>query len=259
MLNSKEVAIHAQNLFAAEQSCTPISPLTDSVASLSEEDAYAVQRAGVALRGGRPVGYKLGYTSAAMRQQMNIDHPNYGVLTDAMVIDEEGGSIPFGALIHPLVEPEIALVIGRDVTTPVASRAEMLCHVGAVSAALEIVDTRYTAYRFKAPDNIADNSSAARYVLGPPVPVSRAPDLRLIGVLLWSGGCVVDQGVGASALGDPLLAAMWLANRLLAEGKVLAAGETILTGGLTRAHAATRGASFVGEFASLGCVRASFG
>jgi 2-keto-4-pentenoate hydratase len=38
-------------------------------------------------RGERQIGWKLGYTSVAMRQQMGVDAPNYGPLTDVMRVD----------------------------------------------------------------------------------------------------------------------------------------------------------------------------
>ena len=55
--------------------CEPIS----STVVLGVDDAYAIQAAGTELRVGRGetvVGWKLGYTSLAMRAQMGIDHPN---------------------------------------------------------------------------------------------------------------------------------------------------------------------------------------
>lgn len=37
-----------------------------------------------------------------MREQMNIDHPNFGVLTDDMLVEQD--ALPFDTLIHPLVD-----------------------------------------------------------------------------------------------------------------------------------------------------------
>jgi 2-keto-4-pentenoate hydratase len=81
-------------------------------------------------------------------------------------------------LIHPLVEPEIAIVLGCDIDGSALSRARLIAAVDAVMPALEIVETRYEQYEFAAVDNIADNSSAARFVVGEPLRTSRAGDLR---------------------------------------------------------------------------------
>ena len=248
----------AAALLRAEQTRTPLACLSASHPTLDEADAYAIQAAKFRRRGQRQVGFKLGYTSAAMRAQMHIDHPNFGVLSEDMRIEEEGGRVPAGELIHPLVEPEIALLVGRDISGDGHSRNSIFQAVDAVLPALEIVDTRYHDYTFKSVDNISDNSSSARYLTGRPRSLSAVDDLRLLGVLLWSEGKVVDQGIGANALGDPLLALAWLANFLAAAGGNIPAGSLILTGGLTRAHAARSGQSFVAEFAGLGTVRAHF-
>jgi 2-keto-4-pentenoate hydratase len=248
----------AHALWKAERARVPIGTLSERYTSLDEADAYAIAKAKLALRNRRTVGYKLGYTSAAMRQQMNIDHPNYGVLTDDMAVAKEGGALAFDSLIHPLVEPEIAVQLARDLSGGGHDRDSVIRAGVAVMPAMEICDTRYREYKFKAVDNIADNSSSARYVLGTPRQLSSSDDLRLIEVQLRSAGKLLDQGVGANALGDPLLAVAWLANRLNAEGMTLNAGDVVLTGGLTRGHLAQRGQSFVADFNGLGSVNLHF-
>ena len=55
------------------------------------------------------VGYKLGYTSEAMRKQMHIDSPNWGRLTRAMYFNETDQPL----LVHPRIEPEVALILGE--------------------------------------------------------------------------------------------------------------------------------------------------
>jgi 2-keto-4-pentenoate hydratase len=242
-------------LLSAARDRKTIARLSDSIAGLDERVAYAIQDRTVALRASRPVGFKLGYTSAAMRAQMNIEHPNYGVLTQDMRIAAGSECVALQALIHPLVEPEIALVVGKDLFGDGFDRSRIYPYVDAVLPALEIVDTRYHDYRFLAVDNISDNSSGARFITGAPCRPAAVRDLRLLGVLLWSEGMDLDHGIGANALGDPLSALAWLANFLSASGKSIPAGSVVLTGGLTRAYALSAGQTFVGEFADLGVVK----
>jgi 2-keto-4-pentenoate hydratase len=256
--NTPMITACAEALFKAEQTRISIPRLSDQYPTLNASDAYAIQAQTLALRGSPAVGFKLGYTSAAMRAQMNIAHPNYGVLTAAMRADEDSGLVDHAALIHPLVEPEIALLVGKDIVGDGHSRNSIFQAVDAVLPALEIVDTRYHDYQFKAVDNISDNSSSARFLTGVPKSLSALDDLRLLGVLLWSEGKTLDHGIGANALGDPLLALAWLANFLAASGQSIPAGSLVLTGGLTRAHPARAGQSLIAEFAQLGTVRAHF-
>lgn len=255
--DNSRVAEAAAALRRARMDRAPIEVLSANWPGLDEAGAYAIQRATQAIDAAQPAGYKLGYTSAAMRAQMGIEHPNYGVLTRISRVGHDG-VVATGELIHPLVEPEIALVLAHDVTQPVADSASMRRLVASVHPALEIVDTRYLEYRFGAVDNIADNSSAARFVVGAAVSPDALPDLGAVGVSLHADGTQLDSGVGAAAMEDPLLALAWLANRLLAEGARLRAGEVVLTGGLTRAHAAKAGMQFVGCFAGLGEARVRF-
>lgn len=237
-------------LSEAERQRTTIDTLSSRYPGLDEADAYAIAKARLRLRHRRTVGYKLGYTSAAMRQQMNIEHPNYGVLTDDMFID--GDAVAFDSLIHPLVEPEIAIWLGRNLPGGGHGRESVLRAEPVFMAAIEVCDTRYHEYRFKAIDNIADNSSGARYVLGKPALVTAGCDLGTLTAELWIDDRLVDQGVGANALDDPLLAVAWLAHRLHAEGAMLKAGEVVLTGGLTRGYLVQRGQTVTSRLARAG-------
>ena len=245
-------------LWEAERNRTRIQPLSVEHPELVEAEAYAIAEHTLQLRGRRRIGYKLGFTSAAMRAQMNIHHPNFGILTEDMVVPESTGCVDTDALVHPLIEPEIALLLGRDLRGPGQTRAGVLASVDAVMGSFDVVDTRYRSYQFAAVDNIADNSSAARVVLGSPRSLRGMEDLRLCGVLLWSRGAVLDQGLGANTLGDPLLAIAWLADFLATRNTFIPAGSLIMTGGLTRAYPAEKNRAFGAEFAGLGTVLAAF-
>lgn len=249
-------------LWEAEKSCSPINTLTSIYSQLTHEDAYAIQAATLRRRSSQGVGFKLGYTSAAMRAQMNIAEPNYGVLTKDHLLDHQEGAldgyIPFGELIHPLVEPEIAILINQEISGAGHTRHTIESHVEAVMPALEIVDTRYKEYKFSLVDNISDNSSGARVVLGAPKKLAQVDDLRLSGVLLWSEGHTLDTGIGANSMGDPLASIAWLANFLAQQELSIPAGSIIMTGGLTKAHPAKSQQTFLAEFGGLGYVKAYF-
>ena len=222
------------------------APLSDTHADLTEADAYAIQAALLHLKGGTRAGYKLGFTSAAMRKQMGVEHPNSGVLLAGMRLED--ARLPAGALIHPRVEPEIAILLGRDLRGDQVTPEQVAAATAAVLPAIEVVDSRYRDYRFKSVDNIADNSSAARYVLGTPRALSDLGDLRRVAVRLDIDGVLVDEGQGDAALGSPLLAVAWLVAHLNHAGEGLRAGEVVLTGGLTRAHALPAGHTVQAQF-----------
>lgn len=121
--------------------------------------AYRVQRAVTQRRiasGQRVVGWKLGFTSGVMREQMGIQEPNYGPLTDVMALTN--GAMAPAFLRQPRVEPEVALVVSDDIE-PGTPWYEVREYVGSARAALEVVDSSWVDYRFDLADNTADSSS----------------------------------------------------------------------------------------------------
>jgi len=208
----------------------------DDVRELPLDAAYRVQtRVLQRWLGAHPedrvVGWKLGYTSQAMREQMGVAEPNLGPLLSSML--RRSGQEPPAGLRQPRVEPEVALVVGEDVTEPLAPdrlRAAVL----EARPALEIVDSTWVGYRFTLAANTADLSSAAGVVLGDPLP--RADRLVDLPVELRVDGRPVAAATGAAAMGDPLTALGWLVDSLTRTGTVLRAGSVVLTGGLTAAH-----------------------
>lgn len=210
----------------------PRDPISSTV-DLTIDEAYAIQRAGAALRverGERIVGWKLGYTSLAMRAQMGIDQPNFGPLTDAMLMAHDGAASP--SLIQPRVEPEIGLRFARSLAGE-ASLDDVLGAVGEAFACLEIVDSVFRDYRFRLEDNTADGSSAAQVVVGPAL---RSTDhLDDVAVELLHNGAVRGVATGRAASGHPAAGVFWLVRQLALEGRRIEAGDIVITGGLTQA------------------------
>ena len=232
-VSEPEVEAAAAELQRARLARVTVSPFTGRPGGLDEGTAYAVQARGIHLReeaGERVVGGKLGFTSEAMRRAMGVDHPNYGWLTDAMLV--HGEDVDLDTLIHPKVEPEIAFVLDRDLAGPGVTAADVLDATGALAPCLEVVDSRYTGFRFAAADNIADDSSAGVVVLGEPVPLGGldGADLRLLGCVVTVDGALAHTAAGAAAHGDPAEAVAWMAN---ACGRPLPAGSVVISGGLT--------------------------
>lgn len=230
-LTDAEVGELADRILGARTAGVTLAPITEGRA-LTLADAYRVQDAVTARRlaaGQRRVGYKLGYTSAAMREQMGVDTMNHGPLTDAMLLDS--GDAVGDAVLQPRVEPEIALVFAADVPAD-ATRDTVLAAVADARACLEVVDSVWTDYRFRLEDNTADGSSASGAVLGPRLD---AADLAAVEVVLQRNGEEAGRATGAAAAGHPAEGVAWLAGELARRGDAVRAGDVVITGGLCRA------------------------
>jgi 2-keto-4-pentenoate hydratase len=237
-------AAEAATIIAAHAQHATLDPISDR-ARITMDDAYAIQAiltGARAERGERRIGWKLGYTSLVMRTQMGVDQPNFGPLTDAMLVPD-GGDVA-GRFTQPRVEPEVALRFQHDVPAD-ADRAGVLAAVGSAHAALEIVDSVWTDYRFRIEDNTADGSSAAGVVLGGAIPPHRIAD---VAVTLRVDDVPVGHGRGRDASGHPADGVVWLVARLAEHGERLLAGDVVITGGLTAAAVLAPGSEIIGVF-----------
>jgi 2-oxo-3-hexenedioate decarboxylase len=207
-----------------------ITQLSVEYPELDLATAYRVQRE-LRSTAGPLAGWKLGVTSRAKQAQVGLTNPIYGFLAAAAAVDL-GEWLNTSQLIHPRCEPEIVFTLGRDLDGPHVTAANVIAASSSVAVGIEVLDSRYADYRFTMTDVVADNTSAARYVVGTPMS-PRDIDLRLAGVVLEKNGTVVATASGAAALGHPATAVAWLARQLSIMGEGLRAGEIVFSGGLT--------------------------
>lgn len=231
------IARLAEHLERCEVEARDTTKITDEYPEMDWDDAYAMQneiRRRKLARGGRVVGLKAGLTSPAKMKQMGVATPVFGFLADSHALPD-GGECRIAELIHPKVEPEIAFVTRRPLRGPG-------CHIGAVLAAtdfvlpgIEVIDSRYRDFKFDLKSVIADNTSAARFVVGGRARSAADLDLRTLGVVLEKNGVPVALGAGAAVLGHPAAAVAMLANHLARFDEAIPAGTLILSGGVTEA------------------------
>lgn len=194
------------------------------------------------------VGVKMGLTSRAKMIQMGVSDMIWGWLTDAMLI-EDGGTVSFKDFIHPRVEPEVAFLMGASLEGPV-SPMQAMAAVEAVAPALEIVDSRYRNFKFTLEDVVADNSSAAGFVVGPWCPPEF--DISNLGMVMEFDGRPAQIGSSAAILGHPARS-LAAASRMVAErGHRLEPGMIVLAGGATAADALRPGVSVRNTVEELG-------
>jgi 2-oxo-3-hexenedioate decarboxylase len=254
------VAMLAERVEEAQRHALAIAKLTDEFPDLTIEDGYAVQdelRRRTLARGHRLLGFKAGLTSQAKMSQMGVNAPIVGFLASDGLRAEDS-TIPVSELIHPRVEAEIAFVTREALHGPGCDRERVLRATEFVLPALEIIDSRFAGFRFDLPSVIADNTSAARYVIGPRRRGVSDLGLAALGVVLEKNGEVVARAVSAAVLDHPANAVAMIVNHLAARGEELPAGSLVMSGGITEAIAVAGGDCVTARIDELGSVSVRF-
>ena len=244
LLEKKQIQSIADKLIDARLIGVPIPALSNQFV-FSMDDAYAIQKIlteNKTKNGDRIVGWKLGYTSLAMRKQMNISEPNYGPLLKSMVLPS--GSYLTNNLIQPKVEPEIALMFSQPLKGSV-TRDEVYNAVDTAHGCLEVVDSIFEDYKFNIEDNTADGSSAAQFVLGPEIFKNTLDKTE---VKFYKNENIINRCLGAAASGHPLNGVVWLVKCLGKMGAEIEPGDIVITGGLTSAINIKKGDHVYGIF-----------
>ncbi|WP_122090915.1 2-keto-4-pentenoate hydratase [Halalkalicoccus subterraneus] len=239
-------------LYRAYRDAEPIN-LTALPSKLTIEEGYAAQDAFLDHRisaEGEPVGYKIGFTSEAVRTGLGVDAPAFGRLLADTVRDDRRFETELR--IEPRIEPEIAFLIGDDLSPPV-SRLDVLSATELLVPAIEIVDSRIHNWDLTGPTAIADNALAARLLIGDRIAASDV-DLVREGVDVLIDGVRRATGTGAAVLGHPADAVAWLAETLSEHNETLKAGDIVTTGSITEPIPIEAGQTAVVRFSSLGSV-----
>ena len=267
-LTAVEIESAAADLRAAERERRQIGLLSLRHPDMALDDAYAIQRALTARKlaeGRRIIGWKIGLTSKAMQDALQIDIPDSGMMLDDMLF-ADGAVIPAGRFIAPRVEAEIAFVMRRDLGGN-ATRDEVAAATDYAAPALEILDTRIlrrdpqSGRTRNIMDTVADNAACAGIVAGKARNRLADFDLRRAGAIVFRNGEVEETGLGAGVLNDPALAVAWLAARMEqyndADGKIRA-GDIVLSGSFIRPIECPPGSKITADFGDFGSVSCEF-
>lgn len=206
-----------------------------AVAPADEAAGYALQRrlAG-ALGAVPPFGFKIGATTVQMQAYLGLAGPAAGFV-GAGGVHPDGARLAFADFLHPGVECEVGVRLGRDIPFGPCSRAQAGEAVAEVFAAIEIVERRYgDLAELGTPTLIADQVFHAGGVLGPAAAGWRDLDLGAIEGELRVDGVSRGTGHGRDLLGHPFEALAWLAGSGAArEFGGLAAGQVVWLGSVT--------------------------
>ena len=255
MLTDEDVATAAAALHQAELDNVPTTPISETYPDADVDDAYRIALAVTELKvkAGRVVkGHKIGLTSKAMRSLTGATEPDYGTLFDDWFV-LEGGVVPRSLMNNPLVEVELAFVLGAPLVGPSVNAVDVIRATDFVLPCIEVIDTHQ---RGRGPnrlvDSVADAASCGRVVLGGCPARLTDVDIRRIGASLSINGSIEQSGVASAVMGNPINSVAWLANKLHEFDVEPQAGHVILSGSFIRAVPFDAGDTVVALFDRLG-------
>ena len=264
MTAESTVNAYADELLDALDRAAQVQPITDRDPSFDDATAYRVNaelhRRRVA-RGEKPIGRKIGFTNRTIWPEYGVYTPMWAHVYDTTVtfLDQPSGTLSIGHLAEPRIEPEICLHFAQS-PAGAQSEEEILACIDWIAHSVEIVQSHFPAWKFKAADTAADFGLHGALVVGPPVPVDRlgAPTetiaaLRSFTIELSRDGEVVASGGGALVLDSPLLALAHLLSVLQQQPDrdPIQPGEIVTTGPLTAAMPIQPGQTWSTEFSGL--------
>jgi 2-oxo-hept-3-ene-1,7-dioate hydratase len=266
MLSHEQIMAAATLLDQAETQRQQTKSLSLVYPQMDLNDAYAIQQAWVDMklaRGRQVLGRKIGLTSRAMQQAMQIDEPDFGTLLDDMLFDD-GADIEAASFTDPRVEVELAFVLAKDLLGANLNITDVLDATAYVVPAIELIAARThrvdpeTGKARGVLDTVSDNAANAGIVLGGRPVLPHSIDLRWVSALLYKNGVIEESGVSAAVLNHPANGVLWLARRFAEHNIVLSAGEVILSGSFTRPVTVAAGDIIHVDFGPLGNLTSRF-
>jgi hypothetical protein len=116
---------------------------------------------------------------------------------------------------QPRMEGEIAFLICKPLREPNITARQVLAATDACALGIEIVASRIADWKIELVDTIADNASYDGFTLGPWDKKLRDSDLSALAISIRKNGARAGEGLGSAVLGNPAIAAAWLANKLV--------------------------------------------
>lgn len=250
----------ADKLLIAEEARQAIPQISTYYEGLSVDDCYAAQDVYVAKKeaaGGKVTGYKVGATGAESQAKFGVTEPVYGH-TFGAGRTISAGTVDFSTLIHPKIECEIGLRLGKDLDGPGVTLESALDAIDGVLGMFEIVDARTQDWKVGYPEMICDNGVQAGYVTGNIKPFTSETDLANIDCKLLHNGNVIVEANSSMVMDNPANSLVWLANKLANYGKGIAAGSIIISGSMTGLTTINAGDTFEAQFSALDSISVEF-
>jgi len=235
------------------------TPVSEIDTSMTMEQAAKIQERFVALISkefGEPVGYKAGLTNPQAQKVFGVNQPVRGTLLKKMML-QNGAVVPANFGTVPMSEGDLLVRVKDDGINQAKTPEETLKHLDAVIPFIELPDMVCArSVKFNGPVLVAINVGSRYGVVGDPIPLEATPEwmARLKNFTLQvfdEKGALVSEGKGTALLGDPLSAALWIKDSVVAEGKRLKKGDLLSLGSITKMIPAKSGVTLKARYTGL--------
>jgi 2-keto-4-pentenoate hydratase len=178
---------------------------------------------------------------------MGVNEPDYGTLWKSSFYEAKDGKVtmPASDFMQPRIEGEVAFLICKPLREPNITARRVLVATDACALGIEIVASRIADWKIQLVDTIADNASYGGFTLGPWDKKLRDSDLSALAMSVRKNGALAGEGLGSAVLGNPAIAAAWLANKLVNFGVSLEPGDVVISGAFMKMLPFEAGDQFV--------------
>ena len=205
------------------------------------------------------VGWKVGLTAKAIREQVGATSPAFAALF-AKGRWPSGVAHPFAELIRPGWENELCLTMGKTLRGPDVSEEEAIAAVATIAPALEIIEHRPPEGQGTSALTAADNGQQRAFVVGDETAFDPAiHDLSKASMDLYVDGEFQETAYGVEIMeSSPIASIVWLAGRLADFGLALEAGSAVMTGSFTKQYRFDGPVEIEARFEPFGTASATF-
>ena len=260
-MNEQQIQAVADAIVAQNLARKPYAPLPAGQRSDDLADAYRIQQQVYAKLGeqagwGPLGGHKIALTSPAIQQLVGLDTPIYGAVFDSQIYSS-GHQIRLGDYQRLGLEFEIAVRMAKDTPaqkTPYTAE-DMAEYIDAVMPAFELIEDRAADYdQLDAFSLVADRCWCGGTVVGEPTCDLGNLDLGALPSRAMLNGELLESANTGLAMGHPFNGLAWVANFLADQGRMLRAGELIITGSAVKTYYVSPGDRVQYEVDGLGSV-----
>ncbi len=202
--------------------------------------------------GERQLGWKLAFTGAGARKMMGSDGPGFGYLLERGRA-ASGASYVAAEMTTPLLEVELAITLGGDLTGPDVTREQVVAQLATIAPSFEVLERRGDMAA-DLPLGIADNILQSGVVLGEPIAPSAGLDLGAMTVEIFKGGQLEKSMLAREVIDEQFRSVAWLANQLAPFGQGLKAGQVIMSGSFVPPFPVEAGEAWEARLAGVGAV-----